>query len=62
VVLAEGRSSGPDELIAFVAGKIARFKCPKSVEFVASLPRNAAGKVMRRTLREPYWQGVARVN
>jgi long-chain acyl-CoA synthetase len=33
------------------------FKAPKSVDFVDALPRNAAGKILRRELREPYWVG-----
>ena len=36
------------------------FKCPTSVDFVASLPRNPSGKILKRELREPYWQGRAR--
>ena len=35
---------------------LASYKCPRSVEFVTSLPRNEAGKLLRRELRKPYWQ------
>jgi acyl-CoA synthetase (AMP-forming)/AMP-acid ligase II len=35
-------------------------KCPKSVEFVAALPMTGAGKVLERTLREPYRKGQER--
>jgi acyl-CoA synthetase (AMP-forming)/AMP-acid ligase II len=39
---------------------LAGYKCPKSVEFLDELPRNASGKVLKRVLREPYWQGQTR--
>jgi acyl-CoA synthetase (AMP-forming)/AMP-acid ligase II len=35
-------------------------KAPKSVDFVAALPRSPVGKVLKKDLREPYWQGAAR--
>ena len=41
-----------DELLAFCDGKLARYKIPKTVTTVAELPRNAAGKVLKRELRE----------
>jgi acyl-CoA synthetase (AMP-forming)/AMP-acid ligase II len=41
---------GPEELRAFAASRLARFKVPKSIEPVASLPRNHAGKLVRREL------------
>lgn len=44
-----------DELIAHCQSQIARFKCPRSVEFVANLPRLPNGKVEKRRLRENYW-------
>ncbi len=44
-----------DKLIAFTRGRIAHFKCPKSIDFVASLPRRDDGKVLRRLVRERYW-------
>ena len=36
------------------------FKLPKSVDFAEVLPRTPSGKLLKRTLREPYWQGVGR--
>jgi fatty-acyl-CoA synthase len=41
-------------VIEFCQGKLARFKIPKSVAFLDSLPRTAAGKVLKRELREQY--------
>ncbi|MCA6227141.1 hypothetical protein, partial [Phenylobacterium sp.] len=39
---------------------IAGYKIPKTVDFIEVLPRNPSGKVLRRELREPYWQGRER--
>ena len=44
-----------DELIAFCRESLARLKCPRSVDFVDDLGRNAMGKVNKRRLRAPYW-------
>ncbi len=49
-----------EELIAFCAESLARFKCPKSVDFIPALPRNPSGKILRRELRAPYWEGRER--
>jgi len=43
-----------EEVIAFLQGKIARYKIPKTAEFVDQLPRNAAGKVLKTVLREQF--------
>ena len=42
-------------LIQHCRGQLARFKCPTRVEIRESLPRNAAGKLLKKELREPYW-------
>jgi fatty-acyl-CoA synthase len=60
VVLAEGKTLSEDEIIAFARARIAGYKLPKSVDFVAALPRNPSGKILRRELREPYWEGQER--
>jgi len=49
-----------DDLLAFCAGKLAKFKTPKSVDFVDELPRDPNGKLYKRKLRDPYWEGVQR--
>jgi fatty-acyl-CoA synthase len=54
VVLKGGHSLSEEELIEFCEGKLARFKIPKSVVIEESLPRTAAGKVLKRQLREVY--------
>ena len=45
-----------DELIALCKEHIGSVKAPKSVEFVATLPRSAVGKVLKRELRDKYWK------
>jgi fatty-acyl-CoA synthase len=54
VVLKPGQALTEQEVIDFCQGKLARYKIPKSVVFVESLPRTAAGKVLKRELREAY--------
>ena len=60
VVLKPGHSASAEDIIAFARNRIAGYKAPKSVDFVAALPRNPTGKVLRRELREPYWAGQQR--
>src|SRR6266536_2866390 len=57
VVPAAGAAVDPAELIAFCRKHLAGYKCPKSVDVVDQLPRNATGKVLKRDLRAPYWAG-----
>ena len=47
-------------LIEWSRGQLAGYKRPRSVDFIDVLPRNASGKLLKRTLREPYWAGYAR--
>jgi acyl-CoA synthetase (AMP-forming)/AMP-acid ligase II len=51
VVAKPGKSITSEELIAFCASQLAKFKVPKSVEFLDELPRNPSGKVLKRQLR-----------
>jgi long-chain acyl-CoA synthetase len=44
-----------DELLAFLAGRVARFKLPRTVDYVDELPRDPNGKLYKRRLRDPYW-------
>jgi len=60
VVLAGGASATPEELIAYARERLAGFKTPTSVDFVDALPRNPSGKVLKKDLREPYWEGRER--
>jgi acyl-CoA synthetase (AMP-forming)/AMP-acid ligase II len=54
VVLKEDEAAAPEEIIAFCRSKLAGFKRPRSVVFVASLPRNQMGKVLKKELREKF--------
>jgi long-chain acyl-CoA synthetase len=58
VRLHEPGSIDADELIAHCKSLIAGFKCPRSVEFrEAPLPLSGAGKILKKELRAPYWEG-----
>ena len=48
------------EIEAFLREHIAGFKRPRSIEFRAELPHSGAGKVLKRELREPFWEGHER--
>jgi long-chain acyl-CoA synthetase len=61
VVLAPGAQATEPELIAFSRTKLARYKCPTSVEFRDELPRNSSGKVLKKDLRAPYWAGDRKI-
>jgi long-chain acyl-CoA synthetase len=56
VVRAPAATPTPEELLAHCRGQLAGYKIPTSVEFVDELPRNAAGKVLKRELRARYWE------
>ena len=55
-----GHSIDPESVIAWTRTRIAGFKVPKSIDVIEALPRNPTGKIMRRTLREPYWAELDR--
>ncbi|MFO1255686.1 MAG: fatty acid--CoA ligase [Sphingomonadaceae bacterium] len=55
-----GATIDPESVIAWSRDRIAGFKVPKSVDVIDMLPRNPSGKILRRQLREPYWQGYER--
>lgn len=55
VVLKPGQQATPDEVIAHCRTLIARYKCPRSVQFCESLPLSGAGKVLKAKLRDLHW-------
>jgi acyl-CoA synthetase (AMP-forming)/AMP-acid ligase II len=55
-----GQSIDPENVIGWARERIAGFKVPKSIDVIDMLPRNASGKVLRRDLRAPYWEGYDR--
>ena len=50
----------PEAVIAWARERIAAYKVPKTVDFIDALPRNPSGKILRRELRAPYWEGQDR--
>ena len=57
VELKRGAAATPDELIHLAKEKLGGVKAPKSVDFVATLPRSPVGKVLKKDLRATYWAG-----
>jgi acyl-CoA synthetase (AMP-forming)/AMP-acid ligase II len=60
VQLRPGAQATADELISFTASRLAGYKKPKSIDFVDDMPRDAAGKLLKRKIREPYWAATGR--
>jgi len=60
VVLKPGAHATPEALLEHLRGRVARYKVPKQVECVASLPLSAAGKILKRELRERALAGQGR--
>jgi acyl-CoA synthetase (AMP-forming)/AMP-acid ligase II len=57
VVPAANAQASAADLIAHARQRLAAYKLPKTVDFVDELPRNPAGKILKRELRKPYWSG-----
>jgi fatty-acyl-CoA synthase len=57
VVLKPNMQAGEMELIEHCRSRLAHYKCPRSVEYLESLPRTGTGKVLKRDLRKKYWHG-----
>ena len=55
-----GSQIDPGELIDFCRERLAHYKCPRTVQVMDSLPRNGTGKILKRSLREPFWAGQRR--
>lgn len=60
VVPKPGATIDEADIIAWARARIAAFKAPKSVDVIPLMPRNASGKILRRELRAPYWEGMER--
>jgi long-chain acyl-CoA synthetase len=59
VELRPGAHATAEELIGFARAHLAAYKVPREIAFHAALPRDAAGKLLKRLLREPHWAGRA---
>jgi len=60
---AEGVRPGDEltaEILAFCRDKLAKFKTPKSIDYTDAMPRDPNGKLYKRKLRDPYWEGKER--
>ena len=60
VQLRAGAQATAQELIAFCAERLAGYKKPRTIDFVDELPRDAAGKLLKRAIRGPYWANAGR--
>jgi fatty-acyl-CoA synthase/long-chain acyl-CoA synthetase len=57
VVVRAGHALAPEALIGFGREHLASYKVPRSISFAAELPKTGSGKVLKRSPREPFWQG-----
>jgi acyl-CoA synthetase (AMP-forming)/AMP-acid ligase II len=57
VVLRQGAQASEQDIIDYSKARLADFKKPRSVDFVAELPKNSNGKLSRKDVRERYWHG-----
>lgn len=57
VALKPDTSATEAEIIDYCREHLAHFKCPKSVDVIEALPRNPTGKILKKDLRKPYWEG-----
>jgi acyl-CoA synthetase (AMP-forming)/AMP-acid ligase II len=60
VTLKPGMSATEEEIIQFCKERLSSFKKPKSVDFVAELPKTSIGKISKKDLRAKYWEGQER--
>jgi fatty-acyl-CoA synthase len=57
VVPKPGTQLTEEEIIEFARSRIAHFKCPRAVLLRESLPKGGTGKILKRELRQPFWEG-----
>lgn len=60
VILREGESITEQEVLDYCKDNLAGYKRPRSVEFMEDFPRTATGKILKRILKKPYWEGQER--
>ncbi len=60
VVRKPGSDVTPESIIAYARERLAHYKCPTSVDFAEALPRNPSGKLLKKDIRAPYWEGHER--
>ncbi len=57
VVPMQNAIADADSILRYARERLAGYKIPKSIEFLSEMPRNPSGKILKRKLREKYWQG-----
>jgi acyl-CoA synthetase (AMP-forming)/AMP-acid ligase II len=60
VVLRPQAELTEDDIMKYCRDNLAGYKKPKSVEFIDKVPKNLYGKIDRKSLKEPYWEGMGR--
>lgn len=60
IVLKEGSTATVPEIMGFCKERLARYKAPKSIEFLSVLPKNPSGKILKREMRDRYYAGKDR--
>jgi fatty-acyl-CoA synthase len=58
VVMKPGTTATVAEILEFCRGRLTHYKCPRTVEFIETLPRTGTGKVLKKELRKKYWSGT----
>ncbi|MGH9022018.1 MAG: AMP-binding protein [Acidimicrobiia bacterium] len=61
VQLKEGTRATAKEILGLCRDRLADYKTPRSVDFVVEIPRNPSGKILKRQIRAPYWEGRERL-
>jgi acyl-CoA synthetase (AMP-forming)/AMP-acid ligase II len=56
VVLKDNETATEEEIIGFCKQHQASYKAPKSIEFIAALPKTGSGKIYKKALRDPHWK------
>jgi fatty-acyl-CoA synthase/long-chain acyl-CoA synthetase len=57
VVVRAGAALAKDQIAAFARERLAGYKVPRSVSFMGEIPRTGSGKILKRELRKPFWEG-----
>jgi len=60
VVLDDPAAEAPGDLVAFCRERLAHYKCPRAIDLRAALPRTGSGKIDKKALRDPFWEGRSR--
>ncbi len=56
LVLKQGKTSTPDEIVRYCREHLAGYKIPQSVDFVDELPKTDTGKILKKIIKAPYWK------